>query len=155
MEDELNSRIDAFSQDMIITQIELLLGYANRFYQRQFVTRKKINSDLMQKMESILNDYFYHEKALTNGVPSVQFISDQLHISPDYLSDMLRALIGQNAQQYIHFKLIEIAKERLSTTQLSVGQIAYELGFEHPQSFSKLFKKKTNLSPSDFRSSFN
>jgi len=155
MEQELDSRVDEFSQEVMIAQIELLLSYANRFYKRQFVTRKAANNDILQKTEAILDNYFNNQQFLNQGVPSVQFLSEQLHISPGYLSDMLRSLIGQNTQQYIHEKLIEKAKEKLSTTQLTVSEIAYELGFEHPQSFSKLFKTKTNLSPLEFRQSFN
>ncbi|PTB90601.1 AraC family transcriptional regulator, partial [Marivirga lumbricoides] len=108
-----------------------------------------------EKMEGFLDDYFNQEKSLTQGIPTVQFLAEQLNISPSYLSDLLRSLIGQSAQQYIHSKLIEKAKEKLSTTKLTVSEIAYELGFEHSQSFSKLFKTKTNQSPLEFRQSFN
>lgn len=152
---ELLSRIDDFSQDVIISQIELLLNYANRFYKRQFITRKTQSNDLLQKLEEILDDYFNNEKSLSLGIPTVQYLSEQLHISPSYLSDMLRSLTGQNAQQHIHHRLIQKAKEKLSTTSLSVSEVAYELGFEHPQSFSKLFKTKTSQSPLEFRQSFN
>ncbi|TWI97696.1 AraC-like DNA-binding protein [Mucilaginibacter frigoritolerans] len=152
---ELNSRIDALSQDVIISQIELLLTYADRFYKRQFITRKAVNNDLLQKLEEILDEYFNNHITLNKGIPTVQYLADQLHLSPHYLSDMLRSLTGLNAQQHIHLKLIDKAKEKLSTTNLSVSEVAYELGFEHPQSFSTLFKTKTNLSPLEFRRSFN
>jgi len=155
IEEELNSRIDDFSQDVIISQIELLLNYANRFYKRQFITRKAVSNDLLQKLEEVLDEYFNSEKSLSHGIPTVQYLSENLNISPSYLSDMLRSLTGQNAQQHIHYKLIEKAKEKLSATSLSVSEVAYELGFEHSQSFSKLFKTKTNLSPLEFRRSFN
>lgn len=155
IEQELESRIDPFSQDVALAQIELLLSYANRFYQRQFITRKAVNNDLLQRVETILDDYFITQLPLSQGVPTVHFLAEQLHISPGYLSDMLRALIGQNAQQYIRYKLIEKAKVKLSTTSLNISEIAYELGFEHSQSFSKLFKSKTNLSPLEFRAGFN
>ena len=155
IEEELNSRIDDFSQDVIISQIELLLNYANRFYKRQFITRKAISNDLLQKLEEILDEYFNNETSQGQGIPTVQYLAEKLNISASYLSDMLRSLTGQNAQQHIHHKLIEKAKERLSTTSLSVSEVAYELGFEHPQSFSKLFKTKTNLSPLEFRRTFN
>jgi AraC family transcriptional activator of pobA len=155
IEEELNSRIDDFSQDVIISQIELLLNYANRFYKRQFITRKAVSNDLLQKLEDLLDEYFNNETSLSQGIPTVQYLAENLNISPSYLSDMLRSLTGQNAQQHIHHKLIEKAKEKLSTTSLSVSEVAYELGFEHPQSFSKLFKTKTNLSPLEFRRSFN
>lgn len=104
-------------------------------------------------MEALLDDYFNEEKTLINGIPTVQYLAAELHLSPSYLSDMLRSLTGQNAQQHIQTRLIERAKEKLSTTDLSVSEIAYELGFEHSQSFSRLFKSKTNQSPIDFKSS--
>ncbi len=155
IDQELKSRLDDFSQDLIISQIELLLNYSNRFYKRQFITRKAANNDLLQKLEAILDGYFDDERALNQGLATVQYISERLNVSPSYLSDLLRSLTGQNTQQHIHIKLIEKAKEKLSTTSLSVSEVAYELGFEHPQSFSKLFKTKTNLSPLEFRRSFN
>ena len=155
IEDELQSSIDDFSQDVIIAQIELILNYSNRFYKRQFITRKAGNHDLLEKLETLLNDYFNKETALMKGLPTVQYVADELHVSPHYLSDMLRTLTGQNAQQHIHHQLIEKAKEILSVSNLSVAEIAYQLGFEHPQSFNKLFKRKTNLSPLQFRQSFN
>ncbi|NCD71739.1 helix-turn-helix domain-containing protein [Mucilaginibacter agri] len=152
---ELDSRIDDFSQDVVIAQIELLLNYANRFYKRQFITRKAVSNDLLQKLEVLLDDYFNNEISLSQGIPTVAYLADHLNLTPSYLSDMLRSLTGQNAQQHIHDKLIEKAKEKLSTTNLSVSEVAYALGFEHSQSFSKLFKTKTNLSPLEFRQSFN
>jgi len=155
IEAELNSRIDNLSQDVVITQIELLLNYANRFYKRQFITRKAVNNDLLKKLEELLEGYFNYETSISRGIPTVQDLSDKLNITPSYLSDMLRSLTGQNAQQHIHNRLIEKAKEKLSTTSLSVSEVAYALGFEHPQSFNKLFKTKTNLSPLEFRRSFN
>jgi AraC family transcriptional regulator, transcriptional activator of pobA len=155
IEEELSSRIDDFSQDVIISQVELLLNYSNRFYKRQFITRKAASNDLLQKLEDKLDEYFNNDQPLSQGIPTVQYLSEQLNISPSYLSDMLRSLTGQNAQQHIHNKLIERAKEKISTTSLSISEIAYELGFEHSQSFSKLFKTKTNLSPLQFRRSFN
>lgn len=155
IETELNSRIDDFSHDVIIAQIELLLNYANRFYKRQFITRKAVNNEIFQKVEDYLNAYFDTNESLVKGLPTVQSLAAHVSLSPSYLSDMLRSLTGQNAQQYIHDKLIEKAKEVLSTTSLSVSEVAYNLGFEHPQSFSKLFKTKTNISPLEFRRSFN
>ncbi|XZF16032.1 helix-turn-helix domain-containing protein [Chitinophagaceae bacterium MMS25-I14] len=155
IESELKLPIDDFSQDVMIAQIELLLQYSNRYYKRQFTTRKAANNDLLVKLESILTDYFDNETALMKGLPTVQFLAEQLNISAHYLSDMLRSLTGQNAQQHIHNKLVEKAKEILTATNLSVSEIAYQLGFEHPQSFSKFFKSKTNHSPLEFRQSFN
>lgn len=155
IEEELNSRTDELSHDVIIAQLELLLNYAQRFYKRQFLTRRNINNNLLQQFEETLDRYFDQEQPLYQGIPTVQNLADALAISSGYLSDMLRTLTGQNAQQHIHEKLIEKAKERLSTTSLSVSEIAYGLGFEHPQSFSKLFKNKTNQSPLEFRAAFN
>ena len=154
IQDELSERIDKFSQDVIISQIEVLLNYANRFYDRQFLTRKAVNHDLIASLDELLNNYFINNSGLRTGLPSVQFISQSLQLSPRYLSDMLRSITGQTTQQYIQQAIIEKAKEKLSATRLSVSEIAYQLGFEHPQSFSKLFKAKTNVSPLVFRQSF-
>jgi len=154
IEDELNSRIDDVSQDVIVSQIELLLNYAHRFYKRQFITRKPVNDTVFQKLEAILDEYLEGQTSLNRGIPTVQYLADRLSISPSYLSDMLRSLTGQSTQQHIHNKLIEKAKEQLSTTGLSISEIAYALGFEHPQSFSKFFRNKTNQSPMAFRESF-
>ncbi len=139
----------------MISHIELLLNYANRFYKRQFITRQAVNNDLLLKLEDLLNDYFKNDTPLSQGLPTVHYLAEQLHLSPSYLSDMLRSLIGQNAQQFIHDKLFEKAKELLSTTGLTVSEIAFQLGFEHSQSFSRFFKIKAQLSPLQFRQSFN
>ena len=152
---ELQNNIDSFSQDVLVSQIELLLNYSNRFYNRQFLTRKAVNHDIVTSLDELLNGYFNEESSLKNGLPSVKYISTELKLSQRYLSDMLSSLTGLNTQQYIQHVVIEKAKERLSSTNLSVSEIAYGLGFEHSQSFSKLFKTKTNLSPSEFRHSFN
>ncbi|WJS96680.1 helix-turn-helix domain-containing protein [Flavobacterium johnsoniae] len=150
---ELNERIDKFSQDVIISQIELLLNYANRFYDRQFITRKAVNNDLLSKLENQLEIYFRENKAAMKGLPSVNIIAESLNVTPRYLSDLLRNLIGLNTQQFIHEKVIEKAKEYLAKDEMTTAEIAFHLGFEHPQSFNKLFKSKTNLSPSDYKKS--
>lgn len=155
IQQELNNPIDDFSQDVMISYIEVLLNYSNRFYKRQFITRKAVNHDLLTKMEDVLDGYFDKEEPLSNGMLTVEYLANHLHVSPRYLSDMLRSLTGQNAQQHIHEKLIEKAKEYLSTSNLSVAEVAYQLGFEYPQSFSKIFKRKTNVTPLEFRASFN
>jgi len=155
MEQEYRANIDKFSQDIIIAQLELLFNYADRFYHRQFITRKISNHNILNRLEEILAEYFNSDTLLRKGLPTVQYIADTLNVSPGYLSGMLKMLTGQSTQQHIHDKLIEKAKEKLSTTGLSVSEIAYELGFEHPQSFSKLFKTKTKVSPLEFRQSFN
>jgi AraC-like DNA-binding protein len=152
---EYLTNLDQFSQQIIISQLELLLNYAERFYQRQFLTRKISNHQMLDKLEVLLEDYFNSENVLEKGLPTVQFISQKLNLTTDYLSTMLKSLTGQTTQQHIHHKLIEKAKLKLSTTNLSVSEIAYELGFEHSQSFNKLFKSKTNQTPLEFRASFN
>jgi len=154
IKEELNNTIDDFSQDVIISHIEVLLNYSNRFYKRQFITRKAVNNDLLSKIEELLNVYFEKEQGLNKGLPTVDYLATEFSLSPRYLSDMLRSLTGQNAQQLIHEKLIEKAKDYLTTTQLSVAEIAYQLGFEHPQSFNKLFKNKTNQTPVQFKQGF-
>ena len=155
IEQEYNANIDRFSQNVIIAQLELLLTYSERFYQRQFITRKIGSHEILIKLEDLLTNYFNTGALAENGLPSVTYIAENLNISPGYLSGLLKSLTGQNTQQHLHSKLIELAKEKLSTTNLSVSEIAYELGFEHLQSFSKLFKTKTQLSPLEFRHSFN
>ncbi len=155
IEQEYRSNIDKFSQNIIIAQLELLLNYADRFYHRQFITRKITNHRLLNRLEDTLTAYFNSDTLSKKGLPTVQYIAEALNVSPGYLSGLLKTLTGQSTQQHIHDKLMEKAKEKLSTTGLSVSEIAYGLGFEHPQSFSKLFKTKTNLSPLEFRQSFN
>lgn len=155
MEQEYHTNIDKFSQPVIIAQLELLLTYSERFYQRQFITRKVSSHELLDRFETLVLDYFKSGSLAIQGLPTVTYIADALHVSPNYLSGLLKTLTGQTAQQHLHDKLIELAKIKLSTTNLTVGEIAYELGFEHLQSFSKLFKTKTEMSPLEFRQSFN
>lgn len=155
IQQEYHSKIDKFSKHIIISQIESLLSYADRFYNRQFITREKANHQILDRLEELLSGYFNSGDLIKRGLPTVGHIAEQLNLSPKYLSSLLRTVTGQNTQQHIHDKLIEKAKEKLSTTNLSVSEIAYDLGFEHLQSFSKLFKTKTRLSPVEFRQSFN
>jgi AraC-like DNA-binding protein len=152
---EYHNNMDKFSHDIIITQLESLLNYSDRFYQRQFMTRRKTSHEILDRLNEKLVDYFNDVNAIRNGLLTVTYLAEQLHVSPDYLSGVLKTLTGMNTQQHIHEKLIEKAKQQLSATNLSVSEIAYQLGFEHSQSFSKLFKAKTNLSPLAFRASFN
>ena len=155
LKDEIEKSIDNFTQDVIVSHIDLLLNYCNRFYNRQFITRKPANNDTLIRLENLLNDYFNSDDLISKGLPTVQQVAEQLNVSSNYLSDMLRSITGQTTQQHIHNKLIEKAKELLTTTNLSVSEIAYYLGFEYPQSLNKLFKKKTDISPLEFRQSFN
>lgn len=152
---EYQGNLDRFSQQIVISQLELLFNYAERFYQRQFITRKISNHQILDKLETLLNDYFNSDNIANHGLPTVQYVSQTLNITADYLSSMLKSLTGLNTQQHIHNKLIEIAKVKLSSTNLSVSEIAFELGFEHSQSFNKLFKSKTKQTPLEFRASFN
>ncbi|RZJ49856.1 MAG: AraC family transcriptional regulator [Chryseobacterium sp.] len=152
---EYQTNIDKFSQNIIISQLETLLNYSERFYQRQFITRQKAHHQFLERLENLLNNYFERDDFKSKGLPNVQFLADEFNMSPHYMRSMLKTLTGQTTQQIIHEKLIEKAKEKLLTTDLSISEIAYELGFEHSQSFSKLFKAKTDVSPLEFRKSFN
>lgn len=155
IEQECRNNMDKFSHDIMITQLESLLSYSERFYQRQFMTRRITNHQILGRLQDFLKDYFDGEDIVQKGLPSVTYLAEKLHVSPDYLSGLLKSLTGLTTQQHIHEKLIEKAKEMLSITNLSVSEIAYQLGFEHSQSFSKLFKTKTNQSPLAFRQTFN
>ena len=155
IEREYHSNIDKFSRDVVIAQVELLLTYSRRFYERQFITRTITSHQVLKNLEALLNAYFNNDNLLAQQLPTVQYIANQLHLSTKYLSSLLKQLTGQTTQQHIHNKLIEKAKEKLSATSFTVSEIAYQLGFEHSQSFNKFFKTKTNISPLEFRKSFN
>lgn len=155
IQQECHANIDKFSQPLIINQIELLLNFSDRFYHRQFITRKINNHQILIRLEELLNNYFKNENLIENGLPTVRYVAQSLNLSPNYLSNLLKVLTGQSTQQHIHDKLIDKAKEKLSTTDLSISEIAFELGFEHLQSFSKFFKTKTNMAPIEYRQSFN
>lgn len=154
IEREYLSNIDKFSQKIIISQLELLFNYAERFYERQFITRKISNHQILDQLEILLSNYF-SENLIDKGLPTVQWVADELSLTSSYLSSMLKSLTGQSTQQHIHNKLIDKAKEILSTTELNISEIAYCLGFERPASFTKLFKNKTEMSPLEFRKTFN
>ncbi len=155
IEREVDANMDAFTHDLLVSNLQLLLTYSDRFYHRQFLTSRKANSAILSKLENILDTAFGTASLLESGVPSVQSIAEQLNLSPNYLSDLLRVQTGQTTQQHIQDRLIAKAKELLSTTTLSISEIAYQLGFEHPQSFHRLFKNRTSISPVKFRASFN
>jgi AraC family transcriptional activator of pobA len=154
LEKESALPIDSFSQDVWIANIELLLTYCDRYYNRQFITRKAVGSELLDKVHKLLDRYFESDQ-LDKGLPTAHYLAEAMHLSSKYLSDCLKQLTGNTTQQLIHERLIEHAKEKLSTTELSVSEIAYALGFEYPQSFSKLFKTKTRQTPLQFRADFN
>ena len=155
IKNELAERIDDFSQDVMVAHLELLLSYSNRFYKRQFVTRRTASHDILENMDQLLEHFFDVKETNNTGYLTVEYLADQLNVSPRYLSDMLRSLTGRSAQQHIHDKLIEKAKEYLATTKLTVSEIAYLLGFEHSQSLSRVFKKKTQSAPLEYRQSLN
>ncbi len=155
IEKELNNNIDAHSQTLIISNLELLLNYCVRFYDRQFYTRTNLNQDILSKFEQLLKDYYKQEKQLELGIPTVQYCGKAMNMSPKYLSDLLRKETGQSTQDHIHQYIIEKAKNRLLNSNESVSEIAYALGFEYPQYFSKIFKKKTSMSPNEFRQCLN
>jgi AraC-like DNA-binding protein len=152
IETELQENIDVHSQTLIVSNIELLLNYCARYYGRQFITRKNSNSTTVQRIERLLQDYFKSEKLKEKGLPTVKYLADEVHLSASYLSDLLKKETGMNAQDHIHYYLIEEAKSILLSTDQSVGEVAYALGFEYPQYFSKLFKLKTGQTPIQFRS---
>ncbi|MCE6987831.1 AraC family transcriptional regulator [Dyadobacter sp. CY323] len=149
---EYQMSIDAFSQDVIVSHIEVLLNYCNRFYNRQFITRRPAEQEPVARFEEIVSQIFNNDEI--THIPGVNEIAAQMNVSTHYLSDMLRSLTGMNAQQHIHNKLIDKAKELLLTTNLSVNETAYNLGFEYPQYFNRLFKSKTGLTPAAFRKDF-
>ncbi|MGZ3762158.1 MAG: helix-turn-helix domain-containing protein [Mucilaginibacter sp.] len=154
IQEEIHANLDRFSKQIIISQLESMLSYAERFYNRQFITREKVNHQVLDRLEKVLNERLSNDRLVLQGLPSVNDVASQLNVSPKYLSSLLKTLTGQHLQQHIHEKLIEKAKEKISTTELTVSEIAYELGFEHVQSFSRLFKAKTSFSPLEFRRSF-
>lgn len=151
MENEYNTNIDHHSYDLIISNIELLLNYCRRFYGRQFITRTNQNKDVIVRFEEFIIDYFNSYKLKNNGIPTVKYCAEAMNLSPNYFSDLLKSETGKNTQEHIHYYLLEKAKNLLVNSNLSIGEIAYELGFEYPQSFSKLFKKKVGVSPIMFR----
>jgi AraC-like DNA-binding protein len=151
---ELKNNIDQYSQELIVSHIDLLLNYAKRFHNRQFLTRSPANNDIVVKFEELMDAYLKSD-AVQMGVPTVNFFAEKLNLTPNYLSDLLKNATGRNAQTHIQEAIVERAKELLSTTNLSIKEIAYDLGFEYPHSFSTMFKKNTQHTPLQFRASFN
>lgn len=151
IEFELQQSVDKHSKKLITTNIELFLDYCERFYDRQFITREHINSDILTQFETCLQDYFTTGKAETIGFPMVHYFADQLHLSPNYFGDLIKKETGVSAQDYIQNKVIQVAKERVFDQSKSISEIAYELGFKYPQHFSRLFKQRVGYSPNEFR----
>lgn len=148
---ELQYSIDRLSKRLIATNIELLLDYCLRFYERQFVTRSNVNHDILTRFERLLDDYFTGEQAGSNGLPSVKQCANELCLSPNYFGDLIKKETGKTAQEYIQFRLIDIAKERILDPSKSLSQVAYELGFQYPQHFTRLFKKVVGQTPNEYR----
>lgn len=149
---ELKQAIDKHSKTLIANNIELLLNYCMRFYDRQFITRSHVNSDILVRFERLLDDYFQSEMSQTIGLPTVKYCADNIHLSPNYLGDLIKKETGKSPQEHIQLKLMGIAKERIFDTSKTVSQIAYELGFKYPQHFSRMFKNETGYSPNEYRS---
>jgi len=148
---ELAHAIDKHSRTLIVSNIELFLNYSVRFYDRQFVTREHVNKDVLSKFESLLNDYLHSDKPQTLGLPSVAYCAGQMNLSPKYFSDLIKREIGKSAQEYIHLKLIEAAKEKIFDTSKSISGVAYELGFKYPAHFTRMFKQHVGYSPYEYR----
>jgi AraC-like DNA-binding protein len=151
IEKEISQNIDKHSQNLVISNIELLLNYSRRFYDRQFYTRSNMNKDIVTQFERLLTEYYHSKLQFKWGVPSVKYCAEQLNHSPNYLSDLLKKETGRNATDHIHFFIIEKAKNILLGSEETISEIAYDLGFEYPQSFGKLFKNKTGMSPNEYR----
>ena len=151
IQQELVHGIDKHSKTLIAMNIELLLNYCMRFYERQFITREEANVDILQKFESYLNEYFAENIQLEKGLPTVKYFADKVYLTPNYFGDLIKKETGKSAQEYIQNKLIELAKERVASTNLSISEIAYGLGFQYPQHFSRLFKQQVGLTPNKYR----
>ncbi|CAN1529002.1 HpaA, 4-hydroxyphenylacetate catabolism regulatory protein HpaA [Spirosomataceae bacterium] len=151
IEFELKQPIDKHSKKLIASNIELFLDYCQRFYDRQFVTRDNAHQGILEKFEALLNDYFHSEKPQTTGLPSVAYFAEELNLSSNYFGDLMKKETGQSAKDYILFKTISIAKEKVFEDGKTVNEIAYELGFKYPQHFTRLFKDKVGYSPSQFK----
>ena len=149
--EELNRGIDKHSKMLIVSNIELLLNYSIRFYDRQFITRENVNKDILSKFENVVNGYFQTDKPETIGLPSVRYCADQLHLSANYLGDLIKKETGKSAQEHIQLRLIDIAKEKILGTSKTVSEIAYELGFKYPQHFTRVFKKNVGYTPNEYR----
>lgn len=151
IEFELSENIDVHSKDLIVSNIELLLNYCVRYYSRQFITRNNNSKGVLAKFEDLLTAYFDSDEIQNIGLPTVQYCADRLHLSSNYLGDLLKKETGKNALEHIHYHLIEEAKNKLLSTTKTIGEVAFELGFSYPQYFSKIFKQKTGFSPLEYR----
>lgn len=148
---ELNHAIDKHSKSLIAMNIELLLNYCLRFYERQFITREESNRDVLQLFEKYVDEYFDNKNQVENGLPSVKYFADKVYLTPNYFGDLIKKETGKSAQEYIQLKVIERAKDRLMNSNLTISEIAYELGFQYPQHFSRVFKQHTGATPNQYR----
>lgn len=148
---EIGQNIDRHSKKLIVANLELLLKYCSRFYDRQFITREHTNYGIIEQFEDLLNDYIFGEKLKHNGLPSVSYFADQLHLSANYFGDLIKKETGKSALEFIHLKLLEVAQEKVLDTTKSISEVAYELGFKYPQHFTRLFKQKVGVSPNEYR----
>ncbi len=151
IKEELEQGIDKHSKTLIISNIELFLNYCTRFFDRQFITRDNLNKDILVRFEHLLNNYFQSEKPQTLGLPSVGYLAEKLHLSANYFGDLVKKETGKNPQEYIHEKVITLAKERIFDQRKSISEIAYEMGFKYPQHFTRLFKQRVGISPNEYR----
>lgn len=151
---ELERGVDKHTRTILVNQVEMVLNYLMRFYERQFITRSVANSDILTRFEALLNDYFEGDNALTNGLPTVKYLADKLCLSPNYFGDLLKKETGKSPQEYIQIKIIALGKERLASGRQSLSEVAYSLGFQYPQHFTRLFKRATGVTPSAYRQAF-
>ena len=148
---EINQTIDKHSKKLITTNLELLLGYFTRFYDRQFITREDAHKGVVEQFEQSLNAYLWGQELSTKGLPSVSYFADKLHLSPNYFGDLIKKETGKTALEFIQLKLMDLAKERIFDTSKSLSEISYQLGFKYPQHFTRLFKQKVGMTPNEYR----
>jgi AraC-like DNA-binding protein len=151
IEYELEHAIDKHSKKLLVDNIELLLNYCTRFYDRQFITRDRVHQGILERFETLLNHYFQTDKPQTTGLPSVADCARELNLSAGYFGDLIKKETGQSAQEYVQNKVINVAKERILNVDKSISEVAYELGFKYPQHFTRLFKQKTGKTPNEYR----
>jgi len=151
IENELSQSVDKHSKRLIASNIELFLNYCERFYDRQFITRENVNMGILEKFEEHLNSYFASDKPNSNGLPSVAYFAEELHLSSNYFGDLIKKETGKSAQEYIQNKIIDIAKDKFYDSTKTISEIAYELGFKYPQHFSRLFKQRVGVPPNEYR----
>lgn len=151
IEGEIRQNIDKHSKMIIAANIELLLKYCSRFYDRQFITRENVNHGIIEQFEQVLNEYLLSDKLKTKGIPSVSYFADELHLSPNYFGDLIKKETGKTALEFMQLRLLDLAKERIFDTSKSLSEVSYELGFKYPQHFTRFFKQKVGITPHEYR----